>query len=68
MAENLRHWGIETRLMEQQAQVMPGVLEADMAGLVAEALADCGVKVALSEEVVGFDKRPPPHTARIWSS
>ena len=38
MAENLRHWGIETRLMEQQAQVMPGVLEADMAGLVAEAL------------------------------
>lgn len=55
MAENLRHWGIETTLLEQQAQVMPGFLDADMAGLVAEALADCGVKVALSEEVVGFD-------------
>ena len=55
MAENLRRWGIETTLVEQQAQVMPTSMDAEMASLVAEALVECGVHVSLQEEVLGFD-------------
>jgi NADPH-dependent 2,4-dienoyl-CoA reductase/sulfur reductase-like enzyme len=54
MAENLRHWGIETTLLEQNGQVMP-TMDADMAEFVCDALEGLGVRVHLQEEVVGFD-------------
>ncbi|MDA8195221.1 MAG: FAD-dependent oxidoreductase [Thermaerobacter sp.] len=54
MAENLQAWGIQTTLLEQQAQVMPTFLDADMASLVNQALTALAVTVSLNDEVLGF--------------
>lgn len=54
MAENLRHWGIKTMLLEQKAAVMP-TMDPDMGELIVEALVGLGVDVFLEEEVMGFD-------------
>ena len=58
MAENLRNWGIQTVLIEQQAQLMPSFLDPDMASLVRESLTALDVTVSLNDEVRGL------HTAQ----
>lgn len=55
LAENLRIWGLETTLLEQQPQLMPSFLDADMAELVSHALTDLGVRLQLEEPVEGFE-------------
>lgn len=58
MAETLRDWGIQTVLVEQQAQVLPSFLDPDMASLVRESLTALDVTISLNDEVRGF------HTAQ----
>ncbi len=54
MAENLRHLGIETTLIEQLAEVMPS-LDPDMGALVSQGLRDLGVRLLLQHSVSGIE-------------
>lgn len=54
MAENLRHWDIETTLIEQQSEVM-ATLDADMGALVSQGLRDLGVNLYLGESVTDIE-------------
>ncbi len=56
MAENLRHLGIDTTIVEMLDQVMPP-LDKDVADRVAGHLIENGVKLALGDGVAGFEKR-----------
>lgn len=53
MAENLRHLGIETTLIEQQPEVMT-TLDSDMGSLVSQGLRDMGVQLLLEQSVAGI--------------
>ena len=54
MAENLRHWDIETTLIEQQSEVM-ATLDADMGALVSQGLRDLGINLYLQQSVTGIE-------------
>jgi NADPH-dependent 2,4-dienoyl-CoA reductase/sulfur reductase-like enzyme/rhodanese-related sulfurtransferase len=55
MAEALSRRGLNVAMVEMLDQVMPGLLDADMAGLAAKPLRQNGVEVILGERVVGID-------------
>jgi NADPH-dependent 2,4-dienoyl-CoA reductase/sulfur reductase-like enzyme len=54
MAENLVARGLEVAVVEKTPQVMP-TLDPDMAALIAEGMAQGGVKLYLEESLQGFD-------------
>lgn len=56
MAENLRHKGAEIAVVEMANQVMAPI-DYSMASLVHDELEQQGIKLALSQSVVGFRKR-----------
>ena len=55
MAEALSRRGLSVAMVEMMGQVMPGLLDADMAELAAKPLRQNGVEVFLGERVVGID-------------
>jgi NADPH-dependent 2,4-dienoyl-CoA reductase/sulfur reductase-like enzyme/rhodanese-related sulfurtransferase len=55
MAEALSRRGVRVTMVEMMDQVMPGLLDADMAALAAKPLRQNGVKLFLGERVIGLD-------------
>jgi NADPH-dependent 2,4-dienoyl-CoA reductase/sulfur reductase-like enzyme/rhodanese-related sulfurtransferase len=55
MAEALIRRGLKVTMVEMMDQVMPGLLDSDMAKLAAKPLRQNGVEVVLGERVVGID-------------
>lgn len=55
MAEALVEYGVEVTMVEMMDQVMPGVLDADIALLAANHLRENGVSLVLGEKVVALE-------------
>jgi NADPH-dependent 2,4-dienoyl-CoA reductase/sulfur reductase-like enzyme/rhodanese-related sulfurtransferase len=55
MAEALTRRGVHVTMVEMMEQVMPGLLDADMAALAAKPLRQNGVTLYLGERVIGLD-------------
>lgn len=55
MAEALRRKGLDVTIVEMAPQIMPGVLDADMAAYSAQHLRSQGVQLALGERAVAIE-------------
>lgn len=64
MAENLRHRGLDVRIVEMAEQVMPP-LDPEMASPVAEELREHGVELHLGDGLAGFAPGADGHALRV---
>lgn len=69
MAEALSDlWGIETTVVEIADQVLPGILDANLARMVRKHMEEKGVAVRLSETVRGIERRGDGEGLKVFTS